>query len=308
MTNSFQPELQATAKDLDEVKRLAEAGADALIIGHQDYGIRVAGDFTIDQIAEATTYLHEQNKRIYLLVNAIFHNEHIETLPSYLRELERLNVDGIVCGDPSIFQMIKDIDLSIPLTWNPETLSTNYQTLRFWHQRGLSRAILSNELALDAIKEIKQAVSFPIEIQVHGMTCIFQSKRKLVRNYYQHIDKAYDSDKPMFLKQEKKDETHYPVYEDVNGTHIMSNEDLAMVDYLDAILEAEIDGLKINGLLKSTDYNEKIVKIYREAVDTYLKDPASYQMKKTGWKQQIFAIQPEDRKLDTGFYFKEQIY
>lgn len=305
---SFQPELQATAKDLSEVKQVTEAGADAVIIGDQAYGLRVAGDFTLDEIAEATTYLHGQNKRVYVLVNAIFHNDHLVTLPDYLRELEQLEVDGIICGDPSIFQIIKDIELKTPITWNPETLSTNYQTLRYWHEKGLSRAILSNELALDAIKEIKEQVTFPIEIQVHGMTCIFQSKRKLVRNYYQHIDQPYDPDKNLFLKQEKKDETHYPVYEDVNGTHIMSNEDLAMVDYLDLILEAGIDGLKINGLLKTTDYNQQIVAIYRDAIDTYLVDPTAYELKKSDWKQQILAIQPEDRKLNTGFYFKEQIY
>lgn len=308
MNQIIQPELQVTAKDFDEVKRLAEAGADAIIIGHQDYGIRVAGDFSIDQIKEATTYLHEQNKRLYVLVNAIFHNQHLEILPKYLNQLEEIQVDGIICGDPSIFQMINDLSLSIPLTWNPETLSTNYETLRFWHKRGLKRAILSNELSLEAIKQIKAQVSFPVEIQVHGMTCIFQSKRKLVRNYYKHINKPYNMDKPMFIKEDKKDETHYPIYEDVNGTHIMSDEDLVMIDHLDLILEAGIDGLKINGLMKSTDYNEKIVKLYRDAIDTYQSNRTDYQYKKAGWKQEIYSIQPEDRKIGTGFYFKEQIY
>ncbi|WP_440895674.1 peptidase U32 family protein [Amphibacillus sp. Q70] len=304
----YRPELQATARNLEEVKRLANVGADAIFVGHQQFGNRLPDDFTLTEIEQATEFLHKEGKKVYVMVNAIYHNEHLEELPDYLTELERINVDGIVAGDQSIFQILRDLDSSLQLTWNPATLSTNYQTLNYWSVRGMSRATLSNELALDAVIEIKQNVQFPIEIQIHGMTCIFQSKRKLVRNYYNHIEKDYTSSEMRYIKESKKPETHYPIFEDINGTHIMSNEDIVMIDHLDKILEAEIDGLFINGLLKTIDYNEKMVELYREAIDTYLADPDAYQMKKTGWKQLIYKIQPQDRKIDTGFYFKEQIY
>jgi len=306
--NQYRPELQITARNIEEVKHLAGAGADAIFIGHQKFGNRLPGDFTLTEIAEATEWLHKQGKKVFVKVNAIYHNEHLEDLPDYLIELEKINVDGIVAGDQSIYQILRDIDSSLKLTWNPATLSTNYQTLKYWHERGLSRATLSNELSLEAVIEIKKNVSFPINIQVHGMTCIFQSKRKLVRNYYKHIEQDYDQTEKRFIKETRKPETHYPIFEDINGTHIMSNEDIAMIDHLDQILAAQIDGLFIDGILKTIDYNEKIVSLYREAIDSYLADPDSYQMKKAGWKQAIYNIQPEDRKLNTGFYFKEQIY
>lgn len=306
--NQYRPELQIAARSIEEVKRLADAGADALFIGHQKFGTRIPGDFTLVEIAETTDWLHKHGKKVFVMVNAIYHNEHLEDLPAYLMELEKINVDGIVAGDQSIYQILRDIDSSLKLTWDPATLSTNYQTLKYWHERGLSRATLSNELALDAAIEIKKNVSFPIEIQVHGMTNIFQSKRKLVRNYYAHIDQDYDQSEKRFIKESRKPETHYPIFEDKSGTHIMSNEDLMMIDHLDQILDAQIDGLFVDGILKTIDYNEKIITLYREAIDTYLTDPDSYQMKKAGWKQAIYNIQPEDRKLNTGFYFKEQIY
>ncbi|WP_067836331.1 peptidase U32 family protein [Amphibacillus sediminis] len=306
--NLYKPELLATAKDLEEVKRLAQAGADAILIGHQQFGNRVAGDFELSDIKEAIDLLHAMNKKAYIQVNAIFHNQHLEALPDYLTALERDGVDGIIAGDQSIFQIKRDLNLTTPLTWNPATLSTNYQTLNYWHQRGMDRAALSNELSLDAVIEIKEHVSCPIEIQVHGMTCIFQSKRKLVRNYYQHIDKSYEQDQVRYIKEDKKADSHYPIFEDINGTHIMSTEDLVMIDYLDLILSAQIDGLKIEGMMKSTDYNERIVILYREAIDTYLTDPELYQIKKAGWKQSIYQTQPNQRKIGTGFYFKEQIY
>ncbi|NMA90316.1 MAG: U32 family peptidase [Amphibacillus sp.] len=302
------PELQASARNIDEVKRLALAGADALLIGHQQFANRVPGDFELSDIREVTEWLHNQGKKVYVRVNAIYHNQHLTELPSYLKELEEINVDGIIAGDQSIYQILSDINSSLPLTWDPETLSTNYQTLNFWANRGLKRATLSNELSLAAVFEMKEKVKFPINIQVHGMTNIFHSKRKLIRNYYNQIDQAYDSTVQRYIKENKKPETHYPIFEDVNGTHIMSNEDLAMIEYLDQILDAKIDGLYIEGILKTIDYNEQIVSLYREAIDTYLDDPAAYALKKAGYKQAIDEIQPESRRLNTGFYFKEQIY
>lgn len=307
MTN-YQPELQVTAKDIDEVKRVLSAGADAVFVGNQQFGNRVAGDFTLDQINTATLYAHEHGKKMYVLVNAIYHNDHLKDLPKYLKSLEAIGVDGIVAGDQSIFQIIQDLDLHVPLIWNPATLSTNYQTLNFWHKRGATRAALSNELRLDASIEIKAHVDCFIDIQVHGMSCIFQSKRKLLKNYYEHIDRDYDKQIARYIKEDKKTETHYPIFEDANGTHIMSTSDMMMIDHIDEILAGKIDGLKIEGILKSTEYNEQIVAIYREAIDTCLEDEATYQMKKARFKQAIYKLQPADRQLDTGFYFKEQIY
>lgn len=308
MNQSYQPELLATARDLTEVKALADAGADAIIIGHQHYGLRVTGDFSLEQIAESTNYLHKLNKKVYILVNAIFHNAILTTLPEYVTQLSALKVDGIICGDPSIFPIIEEASIDIPITWNPETLSTNYQTLHYWHKKGINRAILSNELAITAIEEIKAKVPFPVEIQVHGMTCIFQSKRKLVRNYYSHVDLPYDNKQSFHIKETKEEDTHYPIYEDENGTHIMSNEDLCMIEHLAQLLDSQINGLRINGLLHARTYNVEVVSMYREAIDTYLADKADYHLKKAGWKQDLYKIQPEVRKLNTGFYFKEQIY
>ncbi|WP_182199357.1 peptidase U32 family protein [Paraliobacillus salinarum] len=308
MGSPYQPELIATARDMNEVQKLIDVGVDAITIGHQNYGLRVTGDFSIEEIKAATTYCHQHGVKVYILTNAIFHNDILETIPTYLKELESVKVDGIICGDPSIFMIVSSYDIHIPIIWNPETLATNYETLNYWHQKGISRAILSNELAIDAIKEINEQVSFPVDIQVHGMTCIFQSKRKLVENYYRHIDKSYDRQQVMHITQGKEEDTHYPIFEDVNGTHIMSDADLCMIDHLPLLLDAKIHGLRINGILKSTDYHVEITQLYKEAIDTYLEDPTQFELKKAGFKQRIYNIQPEDRKLGTGFYFKEQIY
>ncbi|MCT2536894.1 U32 family peptidase [Aquibacillus koreensis] len=315
MNTSYRPELVATARDLKEVKVLAEAGADAILVGHQKYGLRVTGDFGLEDIEQAVLFLHGLNKKIYVVTNAIFHNQDLIDLPHYFERLVELKVDGIVCGDPSVFPILDEMGKFIPVFWNPETLSTNFETLKFWQKQGIQRAILSNELALDAIFEIKQELELPIEIQIHGMTCIFQSKRKLVSNYYHHIEdvnnqEKYDRDKKLHLKEPKKEDTNYPVFEDFNGTHIMSNEDLCMIEHLEPLIDKRIDSLRINGILQSRSYNEAIVKLYREAIDLCMSD--LYQYKSFQFlnrvRESLGAIKSEERKLGTGFYFKEQIY
>ncbi|WP_186577733.1 peptidase U32 family protein [Aquibacillus kalidii] len=309
MDTSYRPELITTARDMEELKQLANIGADALTVGHQHYGLRVAGDFSLFDIKEAVQFLHASNKKLYVLTNAIFHNERLETLPAYLQELDKLQVDGIICGDPSIFPILNEMDLNLSIHWNPETLSTNYETLNYWHSKGISRAVLSNELSIEAIKEIKNKLSIPVEIQVHGMTCIFQSKRKLVSNYYNYIGDSSGVDgKQLHLKQFKEADSHYPIFEDCNGTHIMSNEDLCMMEFLQDIFLAEIDCVRINGMYKSRDYQEKIVSLYRTAIDTWISDQDKFNQLTETWKHQIIQIQPDERKLDTGFYYKEQIY
>ncbi|WP_138417103.1 peptidase U32 family protein [Aquibacillus sediminis] len=309
--SNYQPELIATARDIEEVKTVAEAGADAVVIGHERYGLRVAGNFDVTAIGQAVQHLHACNKKVYVLTNAIFHNDIVQELPDYFTGLAELEVDGIICGDPSVFPILNELDVDLDVFWNPETLSTNYETLKYWETKGIKRAILSNELALDAIATIKEKINVPVEIQIHGMTCIFQSKRKLVTNYYNYIEtdeqlKQDIKSKNMHLRQSNETDTHYPVYEDINGTHIMSNEDLCMIEHLQEIMDARVDSLRINGLFKSREYQQKAVALYREAIDRHQDIITDYQ--KHQLKQQIVTMQPNDRKLDTGFYYKEQIY
>ncbi|MRH42483.1 U32 family peptidase [Aquibacillus halophilus] len=308
------PELIVTARDIEEVKQLVNSGADAIRIGNQQYGLRVAGDFNLNEIEEATAYTHQHNRKIYVVTNAIFHNDSIDKLPNYLDCLLQIKIDGIICGDPSIFSILNDLNKSLAIHWNPETLATNHDTLAFWQSKGINRALLSNELGMDAVLEIKTKLEIPIEVQIHGMTCIFQSKRKLVTNYYNYIngtelmDMSQHSDKRLHLKQLKEPESNYPIFEDCNGTHVMSNEDLCMVDHIEPLINSGIDALRINGMMNSRKYNQRIVEIYRKAIDLCCEYPINYLSQIESMKREILEIQPVERILGTGFYFKEQIY
>lgn len=306
-------ELLATAKNVEEAFQLLDAGADAIKIGHQQYGLRLSGDFELEDIQKATEYAHIHKKKVYVALNGIFHNDIFNSLSNYLIQLQEMKVDAIICGDPSIFVVVNEHSITIPIHWNPETLSTNYQTLAYWISKGIKRAVLSNELQIQNVREMKEKLSIDVEVQAHGMTCIFQSKRELVSNYYNHITDGTETkdtslDSKLYMKETANTNTHYPIFEDCNGTHIMSDADISMVEHLDLLIGANVDSIRIEGILKSREYQLEIIKIYREAIDLYYADPEKYALEKGQFSQRIQAIQPNNRKLDTGFYFKEQIY
>jgi putative protease len=113
--------------------------------------------------------------------------------------------------------------------------------------------------------------------------------------------------KNMFL-HDKERGNKYPIFEDENGTHIMSPNDVCIIDELQDMLEAEVDSFKIDGILKDIDYLISVTSLYRKAIDLFSEDPDLYEAEKAELLAKVEEIQPLNRSLDTGFYFKETVY
>jgi U32 family peptidase len=305
-------ELVVTPLSIDDIMPLAAAGADAFVIGEQRYGLRLAGDFNRDQVRQAITLAHENGKKVYVAVNAIFHNEKVAELDDYIKFVADANADAIIFGDPAVLMTAREVAPNMKLHWSTETLGTNWFSCNYWGKKGAKRAVLAREINMDAIVEIKENAEVEIEVQVHGMSCMFQSKRSLLGNYYEYQGKVMEienrkMEKNMFL-HDKERENKYPIFEDENGTHIMSPNDICIIDELQEMLEAGVDSFKIDGILKSSDYLLTVTKAYREAIDLYFENPDLYDDKKDELLAAIEEVQPANRKLDTGFFFKETVY
>jgi putative protease len=248
---------------------------------------------------------------VYVSVNALFHNDDLKGLPEYLKALEKIGVDAIVFGDTAVVMIARQIGLKLPLHWNAEVLTTNYETMNYWGRKGATRAFVARELNMDAIVEIKENAEVEIQVQVHGMTCIFHSRRNLVTNYEKfkgQEPKTTGMDRKLFITEEKREDLQYPIFEDRNGTHIMSAEDICILEYLDELMDAEIDSFKIEGIMKDTNYNVKVTSIYRRAIDAYAESPDKFRGMVDGLMDELRSIQPSHRELTTGFFFKEQVY
>lgn len=307
MNANKKPELLVTARDLEELELLIEAGTDAIAVGNEVYGLRITGSFTLEMIKEAVELAHSKDVKLYVLMNALLHNEALDDIDEYIEELATLNVDAIVFGDPAVLVTAKELAPNISLHWNTETTATNFETVNYWASKGIKRAILARELSLEEVLEIKENVKVEIQVQVHGLTNIFHSKRNLIENYFEHTDNqenmGVSKKRNMFLKEHQRPDENYPVFEDRHGTHVMSNHDICMIQHIDQLLSAGIDSLKIDGIMHSTEYVVKVTELYRKAIDLAVNNESTGEL-----FEQIRELQPSNRPLTTGFYYKEQYY
>ncbi|ASP27035.1 peptidase U32 family protein [Bacillus velezensis] len=306
------PELLVTPTSVQDILPLIQAGATALLVGEQRYGLRLAGEFSREDIKEAVKTAHQEGAKVYAAVNAIFHNEKVDELNGYLAFLQEAGVDAAVFGDPAVLMAAREAAPELKLHWSTETTGTNYYSCNYWGRKGARRAVLAKELNMDSIIDIKENAEVEIEIQIHGMTCMFQSKRSLVGHYFEYQGKVMDIEQKkkeagMFL-HDKERGNKYPIFEDENGTHIMSPNDVCMIDELEDLMDAGIDSFKIDGVLKSPEYLTEVTRMYREAIDLCSESRETYEEKKESWIERIESIQPVNRSIDTGFFFKETVY
>ena len=225
---------------------------------------------------------------------------------------QEVGADAVVFGDPAVLMAARESTPDLPLHWNTETTATNYYTCNYWGRRGARRAVLARELSMESIIDMKENAEVEIEIQVHGMTCMFQSKRALLGNYFLYQGKALEIEnrkvqKNMLLHDVERS-NKYPIFEDENGTHIMSPNDMCIIDELQEMIEAGVDSFKIEGILQTPEYVTTVTELYRKAIDVCVEDPDTYEEQKDRWLEKIEELQQPHRPLDTGFFFKETVY
>ncbi|EFM09364.1 peptidase U32 [Paenibacillus curdlanolyticus YK9] len=311
---AYKPELLVTAANLDELERFIEAGADAVIIGDARFGTRLAGEFDLNQMAEAVRIANRSERpiRIYGAMNNLMDNGSLEALPDYVAGLVQAGVSAVAFGDPAVLMAVRQHAPQLKLHWNAEMTSTNYETANFWGRRGATRVVAARELNMEQVIEMKQKCVLEVQVQVHGMTNIYHSKRSLVQSYMEHQEKPIQigeagQEANIYLMEAERADERFPIYEDANGTHVMSSDDLCMLENLHELMEAGVDSFKIEGLLKPADYNETVIRSYRAAIDAYCSAPSEYRFKEE-WLEAIQAKQDPNRELSFGFFYKEQVY
>jgi putative protease len=306
------PEILTTARSMDELKRVLAAGADAVIIGESRWGMRLPGDFLISDIGDALQIAREFQAKIYVSVNKIMDNEDVRELPDYLDALIRTGADAIIFGDPALLGAYRKLSSKLALHWNAEMTSTNYAAANYWAARGASRVVLARELNMEQVIDFKKNAKLEVQVQVHGATNIYHSRRNLIHSYLDHREGSrpqldFGQDQGLYLVEAERLELSHPVFEDKNGTHIMSADDICMLDCLPELIDGGVDSIKLEGLIKSIEYNETVVRAYRNAVDAYTASPEHYKMDPE-WLLSIERLQDPKRELTYGFFYKEQVY
>lgn len=302
------PELLAPAGNMEKLKMAVIYGADAVYIGGERYGLRAAaGNFTVNEIKEGVEFAHDKGSKIYVTANIIPHNEDLEGLPGYIEELGKTGADALIVSDPSIIMIAREVAPHMELHLSTQASNTNYKSAEFWHKLGVKRIVLARELSFDEIRETieKSPKDLEFEVFVHGAMCMSYSGRCLLSNYMVGRDAnrgecAQPCRYKYYLVEEKRPGQYMPVEEDERGTYIFNSSDLCMIEHIPELLLSGVKSLKIEGRMKSSYYVASVVRAYRKAIDSYLKDPENYVFKQE-WMNELSKA--SHREFGKGFYF-----
>lgn len=298
-------EIITTIESMKQAEELLEAGVDTLYFGEERFGLRLPASFTREEQRELVALAHRYGKKVNIAVNGIIHPEKMKKVPEYLQFLKEINVDMITVGDTGIiYTMRKNPELSIPYVFDAETLVTSARQINFWAKKGAISAVLAREVPFDEMKEMEHKLQIPVEKLVYGATCIHQSKRPLLQNYYNYTqqDEKKDRERGLFLAEPKKEDTHYSIYEDSHGTHIFANNDINLSNELPQLYAHHFRTWKLDGVFTPGEAFVEITKLFVEAKKALLADTWTETLAQE-MTNKINGLHPTNRGLDTGFFY-----
>jgi putative protease len=301
------PELLAPAGNYEKLKTALHYGADAFYMGLSDFSLRAMADnFTFDELEKAAHLIHLKGKKMYITVNIFPHNRDISGIKEHLSLLKTIGPDALILSDPGVFTAASSIVPEIPIHISTQANITNYGSARFWEKMGAKRLVLSRELSIEEIGEIRDHVSLELECFVHGSICISYSGRCYISSFLSNRSanrgECTNSCRWRYaLTEEKRPGEYYPVYEDDRGTYVLSSRDLCMIEYLDRLADAGIDCFKIEGRMKGINYVAGVVKTYREAINALRERP--YRVREQ-WFRELSMF--SSRGYTTGMFLHEQ--
>ena len=303
------PELLIPASSLEVLKTAVIFGADAVYIGGEAYGLRAkAKNFSMEDMKEGIEFAHAHNVRVFVTANILAHNEDLEGVEQYFKELKELKPDALIIADPGVFTIARKICPEIEAHISTQANNTNYLTYNFWHEQGATRVVAARELSLAEIKELRGKIPEELEIEafIHGAMCISYSGRCLLSNYFTGRDAnkgacTHPCRWKYAVVEEQRPGEYLPVYENERGTYIFNSKDLCMIEHIPEIIDAGINSLKVEGRMKTALYVATVARTYRKAIDDYLESEEKYRANMEWYKAEIGKC--TYRQFTTGFFF-----
>jgi len=299
------PELLSPAGSLDHMRFAYAYGADAVYAGQPRYSLRVRNnEFSKhDVLAKGIEEAHAMGKLFFLASNIAAHNSKLKTYIDDLEPIIEMAPDALIMSDPGLIMMVRERWPEQVIHLSVQSNVVNYAAVKFWQSMGLKRIILSRELSLKEVAEIRQQCpDMELETFVHGALCIAYSGRCLLSGYMSHRDSNQgactntcrwkydvhearetgtgdtvplaipqldsDNESPVVLLEEQNRPGELmPAYEDEHGTYIMNSKDLRAVQHVEKLTQMGIDSFKIEGRTKSVYYVSRTTQVYRQAID-----------------------------------------
>lgn len=183
-------ELLSPAGTIKNMRYAFAFGADAVYAGQPRYSLRVRNnDFLHENLRIGINEAHELGKKFFIAANVIPHNSKVKTFLKDIAPVIEMKPDALIMADPGLIMMMRETHPEMPIHLSVQANTVNYASVKFWQKMGVERVILSRELSLDEIAEIRQQCpDMELEVFVHGALCIAYSGRCLLSGYFNHRD------------------------------------------------------------------------------------------------------------------------
>ena len=252
-------ELLLPAGDLDRLKIGIDYGADAVYIGGYDYSLRAnANNFSLDEIKEAVKYAHDRGKKVYVTVNMIFHNEDLDGLDNYLKELDSIGIDSYIVSDFAVIEAIKRLKIKTKFFISTQKSITNLEAVKFYKNLGAYRVVLARETTREDIKYIKDNIDTEVEVFIHGAMCTSYSGRCVMSNYVTLRDSNRGGCSQV---------CRFTFDNNTGHDYAFSSKDLNMIDYISDMMDLGVESYKVEGRMKSLYYIATVANAYRTIMD-----------------------------------------
>ena len=287
-------ELLSPAGDLERLKVTLLYGADAVYIGGQKYSLRAnATNFSIEEIKEGCDFAHKLNKKVYLTLNIVFHNEDMDGVEEYIKDVVEAGIDAFIVSDPFIISHIKTNYPNVEVHLSTQNSTSNYSAVEYFKEEGINREVLARELSKEEIKEIIDKTTVDIEVFIHGAMCTCFSGRCALSNYVTNRDANRGGCSQVcrfaFETSEEKKFT-------------MATKDLNMATFIKDLIEIGVKSLKVEGRMRSLYYLATVIGTYRELIDSiYNNDLTEEKLKLLEYRLSRVA----NREVSTHYFMKE---
>ena len=285
-------ELLSPAGDLERLKIACLYGADAVYIGGKNYSLRAnANNFSIEEIKEACEYAHSLSKKVYLTLNIVFHNEDIDGVYDYIKEVVDAGIDAFIVSDLFIVKYIKD-NFSVEVHLSTQASTSNVESVKYLQNEGIDRVVLAREVGKDDIKKIIDETGMDIECFIHGAMCTVYSGRCVLSNYFTNRDSNRGGCAQVCrFAFNLNDESFSMAVKDLNMSYLIRD-----------MIDIGVASLKIEGRMRSPYYLATVLSSYRRIIDNYYNGTLNDEMIK---KENMILSRVSNRDNSTHFFLKE---
>ncbi|WP_027340400.1 DUF3656 domain-containing U32 family peptidase [Halonatronum saccharophilum] len=290
-------ELLSPVGSRESLYAAVQQGCDAVYFGGKDFNARRRADnFSLEELKEVFEYLHIRGVKAYITVNTLYKDSEIREVLSFVEQVYRYGVDGVIVQDLGLAQLIRRSFPDLDLHGSTQMTVHNLEGANYLESLGFSRVVLARELSLEEVRKIKEGTDLEIEAFVHGALCISYSGQCLMSSLIggRSGNRGLCA-QPCRLPYSLVDlDSNELIGEEFDKKYLLSPKDINTLEIIPGLIEAGVSSLKIEGRMKRPEYTALVTQKYRKYLDSYLSSG------KEGYKVEL-----EDQEAVTQVFNRE---